>query len=317
MRFAAVVAALALTATAVPTALAAPAVRYAHPVLGPAVTDGTGFVVYDLPDGTTYVRNEAAGEEYSLPSPAGCRLSLVAAGGGQALWAPCGYSNGAPVSTAYAQLLDVRTRAFHEPAGMDELARRHSSVQWNGVGSHWLIGSTNEFGGGRATVNQLAFNWRTGATAENEPPGPRRVADLNRAALGRKLCRPLRRRRIPPNPDFESAFPPFRPYWFARPFGVATVADGGLTLDRCGSRRRMRITRSAYPTTVQVGAGYVTWADARHVHAYRLATGERRRWRRPKSDYVTVAHTAKTVYVTVGEGPKRPLYTAKPRWRSR
>jgi hypothetical protein len=262
------------------------------------------------------VRDDVSGEEYSVPSPAGCRLSLTAAGGGQALWGGCAGPGRAPASTAYAQLLDLRTRTFHEPAGMVELARRYQSVGWENVGSHWLIGATNEFGGGRATINQLAFNWRTGATAENEPAGPRRVPDLNRAALGRKLCRPLRRRRIPPNPDFESDYPPFRPYWFTRSLGVATVADGGLALDRCGSHRHKRITGSAYATTVQVGAGYVTWADARHVRAYRLATGERRRWRRPKSDYVTVAHTAKAVYVTIGEGPERALYAATPRWRS-
>jgi hypothetical protein len=160
------------------------------------------------------------------------------------------------------------------------------------IGSRWMAIDQAHLHDG---TERRFEDWRTGRVRAE----PRATAfpDLDRAALARPMCRPLRR-------------PAVGDYQYERPYAVHTTSSAALLLSRCGRRAAVlgHKVRSA-----QLAGGMLTWlsihpghgsAPWRYiVHARTLRTGRTTLWRvtlRPPQEVASVQHTAGALYVNVG-----------------
>jgi hypothetical protein len=282
--------------------LAAPAVARAAPLkrfaTGIARTEGERFVVVSRrslsdPDGVPSVTvfDERTRQTRTLPD--GCPTPAVGSG---FLLAACSDRPWRVFDLARGTDQAIAPIPWRPPNGNDEPI---NSVPQ--IGSRWMVIDQAHT---HAGTERRFEDWRTGRVLRE--PGATSFPDLDRPALARPLCRPLRR-------PFDSWANEFGDYQYERPYGVRTTSDATLLLDRCGRRRATMLAHTA--ASAQLAGGILTWltihpAHGRRpwryiVHARMLRTGRTAIWRltlRPPRDVASVQHTASAVYATVGHG---------------
>jgi hypothetical protein len=128
--------------------------------------------------------------------------------------------------------------------------------------------------------------------------------DLDSAALGEPLCRPVVRPRLP-DPPSQAGDGTFYGVvgadhgWFLLSGWAARVNGGDdalLLLWHCGRRQPLVLRATSFRFQAQLGGGILTWLG-RHgeIEALRLATGRRWKWHR-RGGFCEVVHTRAAVY---------------------
>jgi hypothetical protein len=189
------------------------------------------------------------------------------------------------------------------------------------AGSHWLIGVLSlTVTTGRTVKERVVVSRSTGTVTPLSYPatedrrwGPRRWLDLDSRDLARRLCTPVRRRRVP------------RVGWGYHPlvqvgrWNLVGVESPGVTryfLQRCGSRTRLPTGR--YPVLSRTHAAWLTGIDNQTtITVLNLRTGRKSRYAAPGSEGAPplLAMAADRLVISEEAGPPT---TALPRpWRIR
>jgi hypothetical protein len=273
-------------------ARAAPLKRFAA---GSAQTDGKRFVVVtqrSLGVASVSVYDERTRSTRTLPG--GCPAPAVGSG---FLLSACGDRPWRVFDLARGTDQAIPPIAWRPPDGADDPSNTVPEI-----GSRWMAIDHAHL---HAGTEHRFEDWRTGRVVHE--PGATSYADLDRPALARPLCRPLRR-------------PAFGDYRYERPFAVHTTSAATLVLSRCGRHATVlgHKVRSA-----QLAGGILTWLSIHPahgtrpwrfiVHARTLRTGRTTLWRvslRPPREVASVQHTATAVYVNLSS---RVLRAALPR----
>ncbi|HEX4692401.1 MAG TPA: hypothetical protein VH276_17015 [Solirubrobacteraceae bacterium] len=246
---------LALAATVPPAGADAAPGRSAGRLAGPPLGDGSRWIGW-RGGGGVHVLDATTDETTTFASPAGC--DFTALGGGQALFT-CAAA--APGRSATPVLLSLTDGILHLPAGAELLtAPADAGVQdVYAVGRQGLAGGGQGFKGGY----RFFFDWHRGAYAYG--PTDREVIDLDHDPIVRPLCAPLGHKRA----DRTVYAPPY----------LVKGRYHRILIARCGVHAQRQIRCVGFCGTPSVGAGILTWTDARGVHARTLRGG--RSWRFP------------------------------------
>jgi hypothetical protein len=202
------------------------------------------------------VFDATSAETTTFASPAGC--DFAALGGGQALFACAAAS---PGRSATPSLLSLVDGILHLPAGTELLtAPADGGLQYlDAVGRQGLAGDGQGYKGSYPIV----FDWHRGTYAYG--PTDRQVVDLDHDPIVRPLCAPLGHKRA----DRTVYAPPY----------LVKGRYHRILIARCGVHAQQQIRCARLCGTPSVGAGILTWTDARGVHARALRSG--RSWRFP------------------------------------
>ena len=106
-------------------------------------------------------------------------------------------------------------------------------------------------------------------------------------------------------------------YQYVPPHAVTRTRreTGPLVLERCGSKRRIVLTRCRDQClSIQLGGGVVTWVqgnplDLRYkLYVYLIRKRQRYALRLPRAGYVSAAHTQTRAYVSLTPPAGEPIY---------
>lgn len=277
-------------------ARAEPLARFAS---GVARTDGSRFVVVsrrsltDL-DGVASVAafDERTRRTRSLPG--GCPAPAVGSG---FVLSACADRPWRVYDLARGTDQAIAAIPWEPPDGADEPLDTVPEI-----GSRWLAFDQAH---AHADTERRYEDWRTGRVLPE--PDATAVADLDRPALRRPLCRPLRRPSRPWDRD----------YHYDPPYAAHLTSSGTLVLERCGSRRRTVAAHRA--SSAQLADGILTWLTRQPgrplrsiVHARMLRSGRTATWRLTRA-VASAQHTARAVYVNVSGDTGIVLRAALPR----
>jgi len=266
---------------------------------GPAVTDGVHLIAFVPRVGSVRVMDTQAGTSFDADVRGGCAQppsQPIAAGGGQVLIA-CGVPMG--LSSPEPRLLDVETRALHEPAGARAVLEDAADDAFGNVGIAFEdvgVAGLSYFHAAYHGDYVGLLDWHTGDRIGEGRAD--QAIDLDRTGLYAPLCNPLR--RVATNDETDG--PAFYPYAYEAPYGLASrgqldVRSGSptLTLQRCGGRRQL-VLDTGDPQDAQLRAGVATWTSAYAPHAYLTACGVELVWRGAR--FVNAAHTREDIVVS-------------------
>ena len=292
-------------------ALAAPAAAAARsfPATGAALSDGERWAA--IPQGPrVLIVDDRRRRSHPVTPPRGC--ALVAIGGGNLLWDCKEETRRAVVQSLTS---GVRRELSYGPTGstIDRylVAVGRKWVQHETYANHVEGARTFERISTRETVQDPTDS---GGDAGDAPYGlgdPRRAIDLDLNGLTRRMCAPLR--RPPGNPYGEdiSIYPRFGHTLYD---GRNAVTLGGkLRLHRCGSRRSAVLDDGrdgpVEDVEPQLGAGVVTWIDAKGVRAF-YERGRRTRCLRVRG--AGFVHTSRHLYYYARDRVHRTALPASP-----
>jgi hypothetical protein len=226
-----------------------------HDALTPARTDGKGAVAWFASPGILHVRDQTADVEFDVDVAAGCTTpptSLLAVGGGEVLFAcNTGRVTQSGATVREPRLLDIARRTIVVPAGvaglLDVLTRPLDSIEFTGIGTRGLRYIAGTY---HSEYQPGTIDWRTGESVYGDG-SETSVPDLDSPTLLTTLCEPLHQHQLP-----------FYPYRYEQPYGLYDGPHTALTLEHCGSTRRMvleRRDRRSRAVDAQLGGGFVIW----------------------------------------------------------
>jgi hypothetical protein len=284
----------------------------------PLRSDGATVAAY-MPTANTVRVVFKTGPGLTLAVPAGCaadpaRLGdsgLRAVGGGYVLYyCPATFGTGLAGSTGYV-VQSIATTQSQPAAGTLSSTDSGAPPRFDAIGSQWLGGFSEDHEGG---VSPFDLRWRTGV----QFAWPRhrlsisQVEDLDQARPAQRICAPLRRSTVPSPLGGTTSDATYFPYAYEHPWGAGIVRSGHLTVQHCGSKRRITIAPRGIGQ-LQGAGGVITWVSGSRrlaMHAYSPAT--RRSTTSGPSDTSLIAQHlgdvlfASTVATRVGAGNLTP-----------
>lgn len=259
----------------------------ARDVLTPAVTDGHGVTALFSRPGMLRVIDASKRESFEVDVTAGCLqapTTVVAVGGGQVVF-NCTVEDSGTDRHDVPRLLDISTRTVHVPPGADQaIAAAETEPLGYGyasaIGTYGLLIKTPYYHGGDPSV---VLDWHTGASFYS-PPNPTQIRDLDKPSMITSLCAPLQ--LMPSDEPGPIDTVPFDPYLYEPPFGVIYGTQTSLSIQRCGSARKLVLQPTQdgamEATDIELAAGFVSWivGDAGgSLYAYLPACHVRLAWR--------------------------------------
>ena len=250
---------------------------------GGVTSDGIRYAAVPKQGEPVLIFDTTRPSSFRLPPPlppSAAKCDFTAIGAGQAVWT-C--SSPATGSSSFDRrpvpiLTDLATRSSRGVAGAQNLFRCPQVAcapfghTYSGIGRAWIRVDTYSFFG-------TYYLSRTTGEVRRGGDGPRTQPDLDRPALVRRICRPVRR---PALPGLDGG--PSHVQVDIEGRSVLLPASGigpqsrPLQLFRCG-RRRPRVLSRCRPTPCEssgLSAGVVTWAQGNRVWSYRLRTRRRK-----------------------------------------
>jgi hypothetical protein len=271
---------LAAPAAAAPLRSLPPEHGNAHPI-----SDGVRYVLLSHPPGIIRVLDTRTGRGRDVTVRGRCT-----ARGATANWGLVGCDDD---TNPWLMRLSTRRMA---PIGFGPPGDSGSSMQWNGIGRHWLQGSYHV---NRPVV--VYTHWRAderhrgGGFSGDGFESPR--FDLDDPKL-----RPISNQHAIFDRDGDAVLKDLR---------KAHRTDTTLVLDR--GRRRAVLSRCRTGCTQgTLSGGVATWHEAGIVHAYVERTGRRHSWDVPRRFPGTVVHTRTHVLAAWSE--PEPPYTPRVFW---
>ena len=168
------------------------------------------------------------------------------------------------------------------------------------VGSEWVRGAASGYHySGVDSFTALPGNTVPATGRGRDKAGY--IADLDELELWRRLCAPLAREPNPDNDGVEVA-DMFLPFLSRGSYGL-TESRKGLLLERCGSRRRVVLSRAA--TSFDLRPAMVAWVAYDTVHVRNLISGRDWTWSERHGTELTVALTDRHVFISESKGGRR------------
>jgi hypothetical protein len=255
------------------------------------VTDGAGTIALVPGVGVIRTIDAATGRATDTDVSSSCTSPpavITGVGGGQVLF-ECSRphtSSSGPPTRFEPRLLDVATRAVHEPVGTAAMiddwdSATFGSVHFGGIGSAGIGWDGYAYHGGGSG----ALDPRTGAVV-GEPQVANEVTDLNAPGLVTTLCAPIVRKPYE-YADEGSGEPSFDPLQYEAPYALQDGPEPSLTLQRCGSTRAIVLAATTphgvpQERAAELAAGFVSWAGAAPgdlpLYVYEPACSVKLRW---------------------------------------
>ncbi len=296
--------------------------------VGPLLTDGARWAVYEPVLGTTRIIDTATGETINRPDPEGCSGGLESIGGGEILY-ECGDPEcpgqaracflGPPEqreSRRYEATNVVRGTQSIIPGTNNIPVAYPGEFKISEIGSQWAWGTVSAY---RWEGYSLLINLRDGelVSSSKKQSSRNEQYNLNQANPIQLLCPPLTR------PEKERIVglgyvggEQYEPILYSPPFGLVAGY-----LRRCRSTNRMSLSTCG-PGSVQrplgggvlaCGEDFVSQVFANqpypwHGRVYRLAS------RRPGGRWSHISHTATMVFASVPNDKPDSVYFARLPW---
>jgi hypothetical protein len=268
-------------------------------------SDGTRFAAWrTVGAASTTVYDLAQKRTRVIPDPADCTNPVI---GSAALLYTCASDD--PAMLAGAGVLDLRSGVFREVVAPQASQGQETRV-WIAIGRRWMqaLDSASIY----HSQSSGFFERASGVPYAGSPPfGAHRQPDLDRSALVRPICSPLRASAD----GFENlggaSSDGYVPLLFSGDWALdtgpqITTGPNGppLVFERCGSKRRRAICRDACVTPAFVD-GHVVWGDRVDLLTYRMSDHHRRRYS-PRNGVVTGSWTLGSRVLVAGRGPTTP-----------
>ncbi|MEA2351962.1 MAG: hypothetical protein QOJ14_376 [Thermoleophilaceae bacterium] len=248
------------------------------------VVAGSRYIAWPGTGGGAPIRlvDMKKGEQRAVPLPPGCESG----------WAPSKIGAGKLVWECYENEALVQDIASGAEYHVDL-----SGGDADGVGARWVRilvpGDDHDY---------QSYAWTDYRTGEGPSSRAARralyrrrwVDDLDFPSLARRLCAPIQRDR--------ASGPLFQAFQYEKPWALRILDYRRLLLDRCGRSSTILAKR---PVRNQVlRDGWVTWADARGVHAYLPRTRRSVGWKLDEigphvadNCILQVTHTRRAIFV--------------------
>jgi hypothetical protein len=315
-------AALALCLLGPASGAAAKPPRFHHLIMGtgPAMTDGTRFVVVPAPGATVVVYDSRTAMRRTEPDP------VTRAADGQDHPCPPQDVGGETLLWSCGQIEDLLTGRYQDASAI-EYPAAYSDALLLHVGRYWVERFATDYTAVHSQPFPVFINWHTAQvrfSAFMNHYGDHHVEDLDWPTLMRPLCRPLQRPRYGTEDGYGGVTSAYAEFTYEPPFALTQSSRGEPLVGRCGQDGLSRVAHCFAERVqclyAQLGGGIVTWSDAIGVYAYRGASRRRLAWNvlaasgsQDPGVILPVAHTVRDVVVSVPRGgytynPYYPVY---------